>query len=92
MQISPRVLRACATPLLGYLDPEYLRRLDRTNTRAPGATPGSVVHLSATFTNTGKMPYVGVSVLDLAGLRALEQAERERQRRDDDGPSEPPGA
>jgi alanine-glyoxylate transaminase/serine-glyoxylate transaminase/serine-pyruvate transaminase len=27
-QISPRVLRACATPLLGYLDPEYVRMMD----------------------------------------------------------------
>jgi len=27
-QISPRVLRACATPLLGYLDPEYLSMMD----------------------------------------------------------------
>lgn len=26
--ISPRVLRACATPLLGYLDPEYLALMD----------------------------------------------------------------
>lgn len=31
-QISPRVLRACATPLLGYLDPEYLRLMDETQT------------------------------------------------------------
>jgi len=31
-QISPRVLRACATPLLGYLDPEYLRMMDETQT------------------------------------------------------------
>jgi len=29
-QISPRVLRACATPLLGYLDPEYLHLMDET--------------------------------------------------------------
>lgn len=29
-QISPRVLRACATPLLGYLDPEYLTLMDET--------------------------------------------------------------
>ncbi|MFH1086013.1 MAG: aminotransferase class V-fold PLP-dependent enzyme, partial [Chloroflexota bacterium] len=29
-QISPRVLRACATPLLGYLDPEYTRLMDET--------------------------------------------------------------
>jgi alanine-glyoxylate transaminase/serine-glyoxylate transaminase/serine-pyruvate transaminase len=29
-QISPRVLRACATPLLGYLDPEYVRLMDET--------------------------------------------------------------
>jgi alanine-glyoxylate transaminase/serine-glyoxylate transaminase/serine-pyruvate transaminase len=29
-QISPRVLRACATPLLGYLDPEYLGLMDET--------------------------------------------------------------
>ncbi len=29
-QISPRVLRAGATPLLGYLDPEYLRMMDET--------------------------------------------------------------
>ncbi len=29
-QISPRVLRACATPLLGYLDPEYLALMDET--------------------------------------------------------------
>ncbi len=29
-QISPRVLRACATPLLGYLDPEYLALMDDT--------------------------------------------------------------
>lgn len=29
-QISPRVLRACSTPLLGYLDPEYLRLMDET--------------------------------------------------------------
>lgn len=27
-QISPRVLRACATPLLGYLDPEYVQMMD----------------------------------------------------------------
>ncbi len=27
-QISPRVLRACATPLLGYLDAEYLDLMD----------------------------------------------------------------
>lgn len=31
-QISPRVLRACATPLLGYLDPEYLTLMDETQT------------------------------------------------------------
>jgi alanine-glyoxylate transaminase/serine-glyoxylate transaminase/serine-pyruvate transaminase len=31
-QISPRVLRASATPLLGYLDPEYLRLMDETQT------------------------------------------------------------
>lgn len=29
-QISPRVLRACATPLLGYLDPEYVILMDET--------------------------------------------------------------
>jgi alanine-glyoxylate transaminase/serine-glyoxylate transaminase/serine-pyruvate transaminase len=29
-QISPRVLRACTTPLLGYLDPQYLRLMDET--------------------------------------------------------------
>lgn len=29
-QISPRVLRACATPLLGYLDPEYVTLMDET--------------------------------------------------------------
>lgn len=29
-QISPRVLRACATPLLGYLDPEYVGLMDET--------------------------------------------------------------
>lgn len=28
--ISPRVLRACATPLLGHLDPEYLTLMDET--------------------------------------------------------------
>jgi len=28
--ISPRVLRACATPLLGHLDPEYLILMDET--------------------------------------------------------------
>lgn len=27
-QIAPRVLRACATPLLGYLDPEYIEIMD----------------------------------------------------------------
>lgn len=27
-QISPRVLRACSAPLLGYLDPEYLALMD----------------------------------------------------------------
>lgn len=27
-QISPRVLQACATPLLGYLDPEYIQMMD----------------------------------------------------------------
>lgn len=27
-QISPRVLRSCATPLLGYLDPEYVELMD----------------------------------------------------------------
>ena len=31
-QISPRVLRACATPLLGYLDPEYVILMDETQT------------------------------------------------------------
>ena len=31
-QISPRVLRASAAPLLGYLDPEYLRLMDETQT------------------------------------------------------------
>lgn len=31
-QISPRVLRACATPLLGYLDPEYVALMDETQT------------------------------------------------------------
>jgi alanine-glyoxylate transaminase/serine-glyoxylate transaminase/serine-pyruvate transaminase len=29
-QISPRVLRAAATPLLGYLDPEYVELMDET--------------------------------------------------------------
>jgi alanine-glyoxylate transaminase / serine-glyoxylate transaminase / serine-pyruvate transaminase len=29
-QMSPRVLRACATPLLGYLDPEYITLMDET--------------------------------------------------------------
>ncbi|OGO05953.1 MAG: alanine--glyoxylate aminotransferase [Chloroflexi bacterium RBG_13_56_8] len=29
-QVSPRVLRACATPLLGYMDPEYLVLMDET--------------------------------------------------------------
>jgi len=29
-QIAPRVLRACATPLLGYLDPEYIGLMDET--------------------------------------------------------------
>ncbi len=29
-QISPRVLRSCATPLLGYLDPEYVELMDDT--------------------------------------------------------------
>ena len=29
-QVSPRVLRACATPLLGYLDPEYIQLMDET--------------------------------------------------------------
>jgi alanine-glyoxylate transaminase/serine-glyoxylate transaminase/serine-pyruvate transaminase len=28
--ISPRVLRACSAPLLGYLDPEYLTLMDET--------------------------------------------------------------
>ena len=28
--ISPRVLRACSAPLLGYLDPEYLALMDET--------------------------------------------------------------
>lgn len=27
-QIAPRVLQACATPLLGYLDPEYVQMMD----------------------------------------------------------------
>ena len=27
-QIAPRVLQACATPLLGYLDPEYIQMMD----------------------------------------------------------------
>ncbi|MGI6368135.1 MAG: pyridoxal-phosphate-dependent aminotransferase family protein [Anaerolineae bacterium] len=31
-QIAPRVLRACATPLLGYLDAEYLRMMDDVQT------------------------------------------------------------
>lgn len=31
-QIAPRVLRACATPLLGYLDPEYVALMDETQT------------------------------------------------------------
>ncbi len=31
-EISPRVLRASATPLLGYLDPEYVRLMDETQT------------------------------------------------------------
>jgi len=31
-QISPRVLRSCATPLLGYLDPEYVVLMDETQT------------------------------------------------------------
>jgi len=31
-QISPRVLRASATPLLGYMDPEYLALMDETQT------------------------------------------------------------
>jgi len=30
-QISPRVLRACATPLVGYLDPEYVALMDETH-------------------------------------------------------------
>jgi alanine-glyoxylate transaminase / serine-glyoxylate transaminase / serine-pyruvate transaminase len=29
-EIAPRVLRACATPLLGYLDPEYVALMDQT--------------------------------------------------------------
>jgi len=29
-QISPRVLRACATPLLGYLDPEFTELMAKT--------------------------------------------------------------
>ena len=29
-EISPRVLRACSTPLLGYLDPEYVELMDDT--------------------------------------------------------------
>jgi len=29
-QVAPRVLRACATPLLGYLDPEYITLMDET--------------------------------------------------------------
>ena len=29
-QVSPRVLRACAAPLLGYLDPEYVGLMDET--------------------------------------------------------------
>ncbi|MBM3188829.1 MAG: alanine--glyoxylate aminotransferase family protein [Chloroflexi bacterium] len=31
-QVSPRVLRACATPLVGYLDPEYIQLMDETQT------------------------------------------------------------
>ncbi len=31
-QISPRVLRACATPLLGYLDAEYIALMDEIQT------------------------------------------------------------
>lgn len=29
-EIAPRVLRACAAPLLGYLDPEYIALMDQT--------------------------------------------------------------
>lgn len=29
-QVSPRVLRACVAPLLGYMDPEYLALMDET--------------------------------------------------------------
>ena len=35
--------------------------------REPTATPGSVVHLSSTFTNSGQVPYTGISIVIPAG-------------------------
>src|SRR3972149_1104049 len=35
--VHPRVLRAMATPLLGYLDPEFIRLMDETQALRPHA-------------------------------------------------------
>ena len=53
------------------------------------------VLLRVTMANAGPMPQSDLLAIYrkvIASSRALEQAERERLRRDDDGPSEPPGA
>lgn len=53
------------------------------------------VLLRVTMANAGPMPQADLLAIYrrlIASARTLEQAERERLRRDDDGPSEPPGA
>lgn len=53
------------------------------------------VLLRVTMANAGPLPQADLLAIYrrlIASARALEAAERERLRRDDDGPSEPPGA
>jgi alanine-glyoxylate transaminase/serine-glyoxylate transaminase/serine-pyruvate transaminase len=68
-QISPRVLRACATPLLGYLDPEYVALMDETQ-----------VLLREVFETeyewTGCIPGTGMAGMEAAFINFLEPGEQ----------------
>lgn len=67
-EIAPRVLRACATPLLGYLDPEYIRMMDETQ-----ALLRYVFQTDNEWTMC--VPGTGMAGMEAAFINALEPGE-----------------
>ena len=67
-EIAPRVLRACATPLLGYLDPEYITLMDETQTLLR-----YVFHTDNEWTMC--VPGTGMAGMEAALINAFEPGE-----------------